>query len=106
MEGRDVLLEGVIANLPQRHDRGTRFLFHVEDAPMPVPRTLLLAWYSGIAEPAPTLMPGERWRLGVRLKRPRGVSNPHGFDFETWALARGIRATGYVRPKAAERLEA
>lgn len=40
---------------------------------------------------------GERWRLPVRLKPPRGFANWHGFDAELMALARGIRATGYVR---------
>ncbi|QHE92001.1 DNA internalization-related competence protein ComEC/Rec2 [Pandoraea fibrosis] len=39
---------------------------------------------------------GERWRLPVRLKPPRGFANWHGFDAELMALARGIRATGYV----------
>jgi competence protein ComEC len=43
----------------------------------------------------------------VRLKRPRGLANPHGFDFEPWALERGIRATGYVRTASrVERLDA
>lgn len=40
---------------------------------------------------------GERWRLTVRLKRPHTTYNPHGFDFEAWALERNIRATGYVK---------
>ncbi|PTE02900.1 DNA internalization-related competence protein ComEC/Rec2 [Pandoraea apista] len=40
---------------------------------------------------------GERWRLPVRLTSPRGFANWHGFDAELMALARGIRATGYVR---------
>jgi competence protein ComEC len=34
----------------------------------------------------------------VRLKRPHGNLNPHGFDYEAWLFERGIRATGYVRP--------
>jgi competence protein ComEC len=42
---------------------------------------------------------GERWRFTVRLKRPHGNLNPHGFDYEAWLFERGIRATGYVRPK-------
>ncbi len=62
-----------------------------------------LTWYGAPGEEAgetvapPDLRAGERWRFTVRLKRPRGLANPHGFDFESWALARGIRATGYVR---------
>ncbi len=35
----------------------------------------------------------------MRLKRPRGLANPHGFELEPWALERGIRATGYIRAR-------
>src|SRR6185295_5043736 len=41
--------------------------------------------------------PGERWRFTVRLRRPHGLANPHGFDYEGWLLERGVGATGYVR---------
>jgi competence protein ComEC len=34
----------------------------------------------------------------VRLQRPHGNANPHGFDYEAWLLEQGVRATGYVRP--------
>ena len=34
--------------------------------------------------------PGERWRFTVRLRRPHGHVNPHGFDYEAWLLERGI----------------
>ena len=108
-EGEDVELVGIIAGLPQVTDNGTRFLFDVEEVRTPravIPATLALTWYAerakggGEASPPPPLTAGERWRLTVRLKRPRGLANPHGFDFEPWALERGIRATGYVRIKA------
>ena len=45
----------------------------------------------------PAIAAGERWQLVVRLKRPHGTVNPHGFDVEAWLLENGIRATGYVR---------
>ena len=48
----------------------------------------------------PDLVAGERWRLVVRLKRPHGTVNPHGFDVEAWLLENGLRATGYVRSGA------
>lgn len=104
MEGRDVVVTGVVASLPQVAERGTRFLFHAEPG-AGVPRTLSLAWYAERARgaevmPPPALVAGQRWRFTVRVKRPRGLANPHGFDFEPWALERGIRATGYVRAAA------
>ena len=36
----------------------------------------------------------------MRLKRPHSTYNPHGFDFEAWALAENIRATGSIRNKS------
>ncbi|HEY7905242.1 MAG TPA: DNA internalization-related competence protein ComEC/Rec2 [Casimicrobiaceae bacterium] len=104
-EGRDVRLVGVVDELPQPADRGTRFAFAVEStapADAVVPSRVSLAWYSGFAhgvatEDVPTLHAGERWALTVRLKRPHGTVNPHGFDVEAWLLANDLRATGYVR---------
>ena len=70
----------------------------------------MLSWYQGRRDGEdfvrPPLRPGERWQLTVRLKRPHGNANPFGFDYEAWLLERDIRATGYVRPAPAERLDA
>ena len=112
LEGADIDVVGVVASLPQVTDAGTRFLFDVEEVATPgatVPQSIGLAWYAervkgGDAIPPPALLAGERWRLTVRLKRPRGLSNPHAFDFEPWALERDIRATGYVRAQPPPRL--
>ena len=43
------------------------------------------------------ILPGERWKMSVRLKAPHGNSNPGGFDFELWLWEQGIQASGYVR---------
>ena len=40
---------------------------------------------------------GSQLEVTVRLRRPWGASNPHGFDFERWLIASGYAATGYVR---------
>ncbi len=114
VEGRDLAIVGVVAGLPQRFDRGMRFDFDVEQAgtagaaAAAVPQRISLAWYRGFrrdteetgdaANNLPALHAGERWRLTVRLKRPHGNFNPHGFDYEAWLFERDIRATGYVRP--------
>lgn len=105
-EGRDIEVTGVVASLPQRFDRGLRFRFDVESSSMPVPSHISLSWYGGWRpqeDDDPHVMqavrPGERWRLTVRLKRPHGNLNPHGFDFEAWLFEQGIRATGYVRAR-------
>jgi competence protein ComEC len=111
LEGVDIEIVGVISGLPQANESGTRFAFEVErvrTAAANVPRDIALSWYPDRrAGAAPKLAAGARWRLTARLKRPRGLSNPHAFDFEPWALERGIRATGYVRTASPrERLDA
>lgn len=39
---------------------------------------------------------GERWQLPVKLKRPHGLANPGGFDFESWLVQQRFSATGTV----------
>lgn len=102
-EGQDVRVEGTVAQMPVAFERGVRFRFDVDRVLTPlarIPSSLQLAWYAEARTPPPELHAGERWRLSVRLKRPHGAANPHGFDYEFWMLERGIRASGYVRPKA------
>jgi competence protein ComEC len=109
LEGRDLEVVGVVAGLPAATDRSVRFEFEVESAAQELPRRLLVAWYrsppaaleAAPAEIAAMVRPGERWRFTLRLRRPHGHFNPHGFDYEAWLTERGIGATGYVRPRGA-----
>ena len=111
LEGRDIAVVGVIASLPALGDRSVRFEFDVESAPggEKLPRRLLVSWYrsaaweEGPAALASAVHPGERWILTLRLRRPHGLVNPHGFDYEAWLLERGVGATGYVRGRGGER---
>ena len=107
-EGRDVQLVGVIAGLPQTYERSVRFEFDVERVITPdaiVPSHIALTWWGNPAKDGqrgtqPEIRPGERWQLTVRLRRPRGSANPHGFDYEAWLFERDLRATGTVRPRS------
>jgi len=106
LEGRDLLVTGVVSQMPQHLGNGLRMRFDVEAGPPGVrlPPRINLTWYaawpgsSGATRPAPPrLRAGERWRLPVRLKAPHGNANPHGFDLELWAWTQGVQASGYVR---------
>jgi competence protein ComEC len=102
-EGRDLTVVGIVDSLPSRFDQGQRFNLLVERTETQgttVPPRIALSWYAdrrGESRMPDKLMPGERWRLTVRLQRPHGNANPGGFDYEAWLLEQGVRATGYVR---------
>lgn len=110
LEGRDVRVAGVVEGLPQAvsDGDGVRFVFRVEQAEGEVPQRTQLSWYRPrrSEDPPPQVLPGERWRFTVRLKRPHGAAVPGGFDYEAWLLERNVRATGHVRGgDGAERLD-
>lgn len=99
LEGADLIVIGTVADVPERTGGALRLDFRVEEVAggtrgWRLPVTVRLQDYGR----GPVFVPGERWRLAVRLKRPRGSSNPGGFDYEAWLLAHRIRATGYLRP--------
>jgi competence protein ComEC len=109
LEGQDVMIVGRIADLPQVLDRSVRFQVDTLEAPRGIPSQLILSWYPQAkgtdAGKLPQLHSGQRWRLLVRLRQPHGNTNPNGFDYEGWIFERGIRASGYVRPKGAKLLQ-
>jgi len=95
LEGRDILLVGVVTDLPRGGTDALQFIFEGRAAmsEQAIPRRIRLSWYN-----APTaLVPGDRWQLLVRLRPPTGSSNPGGFDYERWLLQKRIGALGYVR---------
>lgn len=115
LEGQDLVLTGVVASLPQASLSGVRFQFLVEsaagggagaDGSLQVPERVSLGWFRGfdadalLAAPALELRAGQRWRLPVRLRRPHGSLNPHGFDLELWMFEQGLGASGHVRAAA------
>lgn len=100
LEGRDLVIEGQVADIPNRTDFGWRFPFDVAraehaGAAVHIPSRILLS--SGGQEFAPRA--GEAWRLQVRLTRPHGLQNPGGFDAEAHLFRHRLRARGYVRPE-------
>ncbi len=124
---KNIELIGVIASLPEVNERGERFKFDVEkvlsqDAKntLKVPAHISLNFYRNAqftpqadsqAAKSPTSSPevnhfnshfhaGERWQFSVKLKRPHTTYNPHGFDFEAWALSENMRATGSINQKS------
>jgi competence protein ComEC len=118
LEGRDLVVTGTLAAMPQPGEIATRLRLNVESAeaegrPVTLPPRIELSWYQGTLWSAgPDGTPvgalqrtadwraGDRWRLQVRLRAPHGARNPHGFDYELLMWERGVQATGYVRAGA------
>ncbi|WP_148661619.1 DNA internalization-related competence protein ComEC/Rec2 [Roseateles chitosanitabidus] len=115
LEGQVLTLTGRVDSLPQRTEgmggvEGWRFVFDVDGAErgaeagaslQPPPRVLLSCY-----EMPATPRAGERWRLAVKLRRPRGLANPQGFDQALWMLAQDLPAAGSCRRQGQLRLEA
>jgi competence protein ComEC len=100
MQGETVQVEGWIAGPVADKPRRRRFRFRVERLRSPdgewraYEGGLRLSWYRPV-EATPAY--GQRWRLAVRVRRPRGFRNPGGFDYARYLRARGLAGTGYVR---------
>jgi len=116
LEGPDIEVTGVIAEMPRLGAQGPRFVLDTETARLPgapgqagravrVPGRLALGWYRGaddesvLAAPGEDLRAGQRWRFTVRLRAPHGTLNPNGFDVELWLFEQGIAGTGSVRAR-------
>ncbi len=97
LEGKDVLATMEIISLPEVGDRSTRFHAQVsliDTSSIDWSGKVLLSWYH-----APELHVGQQWQLTLRLRRPRGLANAQGFDYQAWLLSQNLMATGYVRQK-------
>lgn len=93
LHGQTFWLEGRVTGLPRNDGRSVRFeLREVSARRAELPSRLRLSWFAG-----PPVRDGERWRLAVTLREPRGLVNPGGFDQEAWLLAQRIGAQGSVK---------
>jgi competence protein ComEC len=57
-----------------------------------LPRRIRVSWY----QPPVKIRLGDVWQLELRLRRPRGSSNPGVFDYEAWLLRERVGAVAYV----------
>ena len=101
LEGKDLIVSGIVTSIPYQRKKGWRFRLNINsaillgepDQSIDLAGTLRLGWYRTDHQ----IKAGEEWQMVVRLKRPSGFMNPGGFDYEKWLFQEGIVATGYVR---------
>jgi competence protein ComEC len=90
--GQDLPVSGLIVDLPRNDLQPPRFDL-LPDASSALGGRIRLSWFND----APALVPGQRFEGMVRLRAPRGLENPGGFDYGRYALEQRLAATGYVR---------
>ncbi|WP_137938560.1 DNA internalization-related competence protein ComEC/Rec2 [Chitinivorax sp. B] len=98
-EGKAIEMQVTVVALPDTTQGGLRLQVRTDQVLTQgaiVPARLQLSVYGDETE-LPRFEPGQRWQVGVKLRRPHGNANPHGFDFEAWLLEQHIRATGSIR---------
>lgn len=108
LQGKDLLVTGVVSSIPLDDNRKRRFEFDIDTLEFnrqkfKSPGKVRLSWYSKRRNPNQSIKKikaGQRWQFWVRLKQPHGFMNPGGFDYEGWLYQNKIRATGYIRINA------
>lgn len=98
LNGKEVIVEGVVDGLPVREGRVVRFnlnVFHTEaiNGETITGKIRVSDYRRNSIDP----QPGEAWRLLLRVKSPHGFANPAGFDYEKWLFSQRIIATAYIR---------
>lgn len=107
LDKKQFIVRGTIIGLIERSDQRLRFNFDVHSMEHnsqnigihteinPMLSSLLLSWY-GESKTQSELKVGEHWQFIVRLRRPRGMLNQGGFDYQAWLFENSISATGYI----------
>ena len=98
-DGDSMLASVRVADFPRISGVSVSMLIESMDDPR-IPARSRVTWYD------PPKMPaiGDIWQLELRLKRPRGNSNPGVFSLENWMFRENLHATGYVVPGHRNRL--
>lgn len=98
----DWVVEGRVIGLPSHETDLIRFNLRVNNvisAPEGVKlkdanfERIRLRWFKSDV----SVLPGATFTIVTKLKPPHSLANPYGFDYERWALIKGIDATGYVK---------
>jgi competence protein ComEC len=98
--GIDLTLTGDVVSLPEAQAGRVQFDFAPREGRVAgLPSRLRLSWFDAPRAPCAA----ETWQLVVRLRAPRGFSNPGGYDYEGELFRAGVGATGYVRASALNR---
>ncbi len=100
LEGRDVHVRGVVANLPQRNESGLRFRLEIEAAswhgePVRMPPVMDVGWYGGANSAGPSVWADARATPMDSLTLPKSAWNTLPADVragERWEMTVRLKA--------------
>ena len=90
-EAQTLQFDAVVEDFPVRSGEALRLILRPLDR-ADLPPRIRLSWYEPDTEP----QLAEVWQVTARLRAPRGLANPNGFDYEAWLYRQRIGATGYI----------
>ena len=97
LTGTEVTVIGVVRGIPDHGSSRSRFVLQVDEI-VTAPEAFRAERLRVTLFPAdPRLAPADRVRVTLRLRPPRGLHNPGGFDFAAWLYRAGIHGMGSLR---------
>lgn len=106
LEGQKITIVGTISSVVEENkNKDVKFLFKVNKtnnslARWYLPANIQLSWHDARVK----LQAGDKWKLQVKLKRPRNYANPGSFDSEKFFFQQRIVGLGYVLANKENRL--
>ncbi|TVP89332.1 MAG: DNA internalization-related competence protein ComEC/Rec2 [Thioalkalivibrio sp.] len=97
MTGTEITVIGVVAQLPDHSPRRTRVVLHLTEIIDAPPGFHAERLRMTVFPAAPRLEAGDPVRVRLRLRAPRGLHNPGGFDFAAWLYRERIHGLASLR---------
>jgi len=97
MTGAEVTVVGVVASLPDHSPRRTRLVLRVTEILDAPPEFRAERLRVTVFPAKPRLEAGDVLRVNLRLRPPRGLHNPSGFDYAAWLYRERIHGLASLR---------
>jgi competence protein ComEC len=97
MTGAEITVSGVVTGLPAHSPQRTRLVLRVTEVIDAPPGFRAERLRVTVFPAEPRLEAGDRLRVKLRLRPPRGLHNPSGFDYAAWLYRERIHGLASLR---------